>query len=81
MDRTFPFWIAVALLIAAPALAQSPQSGTPDLRNLSPQDAARLNAAVSQSDDATRKQFQQVEQQLRDANHPSARMLEATRAK
>lgn len=79
MDRTFPFWIAVALLIAAPALAQSQQGGAPDLRNLSPQDAARLNAAVSQSDDATRKQFQQVEQQLRDANHPSARMLEATR--
>lgn len=78
MDRTFPFWIAVALLIATPALAQN-QQGTPNLRNLSPQDAARLNAAVSQSDDATRKQFQQVEQQLRDANHPSARMLEATR--
>ncbi len=78
MDRTFPLWIAVALLISAPALAQSPQ-GAPNLRNLSPQDAARLNAAVSQSDETTRKQFQQVEQQLRDANHPSARMLEATR--
>lgn len=78
MDRTFPFWIAVALLIVTPALAQSPQ-GAPNLQKLSPQDAARVNAAVSQSDEATRKQFQQVEQQLRDANHPSARMLEATR--
>lgn len=82
MDRSFPLWIAVALIISVPALAQNagqPQQGAPNFQTMTPQDAARLNAALSRSDDATRKQFGEVEQRLRDANHPSAKMLEVTR--
>ncbi len=75
MDRTFPLWIAVALLVAVPALAQN----APNYQTMTPQDAARLNAAASRADDNTRNQLKQVEDQLRAANHPSAKMLEATR--
>jgi hypothetical protein len=82
MDRSFPLWIAVALIISMPALAQNagqPQQRAPNFQTMTPQDAARLNAAVSGSDDATKKQFGDVEQRLREANHPSAKMMEATR--
>lgn len=82
MDRSFPLWIAVALIISVPALAQNagqPQQGAPNFQTMTPQDAARLNATLSRADDATKKQFGEVEQRLRDANHPSAKMLEATR--
>lgn len=78
MSKIVPF-IALLALLAPTAAAFAQSSGAPNFQNLSPQDAAKINHAMQNSDDATKRQLGEVEQRLKDANHPSAKMLEVTR--
>lgn len=71
--------LASALLastLAGPAFAQAK---APDLSRLTPQEAARLNAAVGASDDKTKAAFGEVEKKLKEAGHPSGTLLEKTK--
>lgn len=61
---------------AAPAVAQGQ---APDMSRLSPQEAARLNAAVAASDDKTKAAFGEVEKKLKEAGHPTGTLLEKTK--
>lgn len=70
-----------AVLAAAPALAQtSPfgQNPAQTLNNLKPEDAARLNYAVQNNQEA-RQALDQVEKKLNEHRHPAGQMLEKTR--
>jgi hypothetical protein len=67
----------LACLAFAPAHAQ--QSQAPDMSRLTPQDAARLNAAVGAADDKTKAAFGEVEKKLKEAGHPSGMLLEKTK--
>jgi hypothetical protein len=49
------------------------------MSRLTPQDAARLNAAVGAADDKTKAAFGEVEKKLKEAGHPSGTLLEKTK--
>lgn len=68
--------VLVSASLGAPAVAQGQ---APDMSRLTPQEAARLNAAVGAADEKTKAAFGEVEKKLKEAGHPSGTLLEKTK--
>jgi hypothetical protein len=79
--KSMSIFLPISCIVAVLLTTDFAQAQTPNVANMTPQEAARINEAVRQADPQTRTQFGTVEKALQDAGHPSAKLLEMTRPK